>query len=161
MLQLILKSHLAFLLIPLLTLAMEPNNPVTFCDRFLGDADKASCVQKTEQGRADWYAASACSLQEDDKQFLICLDEIKNATYSPEAIELCANSREISDAERLGCLQKIKNRDYTRAEIKTCAEGKTVAAITACLSPLQSGRKPASRMTPKAAPSTRAGFQSL
>lgn len=154
MLQLILKTHLAFLLIPLITLAIEPNNPVTFCERFLADADKVACVKKTEQNHDDWYASAACSLQEDDKNFLVCLDEIHGGTFSPEALELCAKSRNLSDISRLNCIQKIKNRNYSRAEIKKCSESASPESIAKCLSSASSARKPA-------ATAPAAGFQSL
>jgi hypothetical protein len=144
MLQLILKTHLAFLLIPLLTLALEPNNPVTLCDRFVNDSDKAVCLEKINRNTSDWYASSACSLQEDDKNFLACLDEIKDGTYNPEALDLCAQRREASDVSRLKCLQKIKNKDYTRAQIKKCEENSTHDLITECLSSSPHTRTPAS-----------------
>lgn len=157
MLQLILKSHLAFLLIPLITLALEPSNPSLHCDRFLSDADKAACTKKIETQKLDWYASSACALQDEDKNFLTCLDEIQSADFNPEALELCAHSHDISDQSRLECLHKIKNKDYSRAEIKACSEGKNQDAITACLSKPSArdlSRTPASKASPK-------GFQSL
>lgn len=153
MLQLILKTHLGFLLIPLLTLAIEPNNPTTYCDRFVGDDDKARCVQKASHKDLDWYASSACSLQEDDHSFLSCLDAIKGATFNPEALDLCANPTDLSDSARLSCLQKIKNKDYNRAQIKKCSGAGSQTAIEGCLS--NNSRSPASlKGTPQ-------GFQTL
>lgn len=154
MLQLLLKTHLAFLVIPLFTLAIEPNNPVTFCDRFLGDADKAACVEKTEKNKSDWYASSACSLLDDNDQFMTCLDEIKDGDYHPEALELCTQNRETTDENKRFCLQKIKNRDYTRQQIKECEKNLSTESITQCLSKVAltskdslsaKGRKPASK----------------
>lgn len=153
MLQLILKTHLGFLLIPLLTLAIEPNNPATYCDRFMGDNDKAQCVQKASNKELDWYASSACSLQQEDKSFLSCLDEIKGATFNPEALELCANPTDISDSARMSCLQKIKNKDYSRAQIQKCSVAGSQTAIEGCLS--NNSRTPAS------AKNSTQGFQSL
>lgn len=152
MIQLILKTHLAFLLIPLLTLAIEPTNPTALCDRFLGDKDKATCMLKTSKDSLDWYASSACSLQQDDKNFMNCLDEIRGASFNPEALELCAKSSEISDDSRLSCIKKVKNKDYTRAQIKKCSESGSPSMMESCL--FNSGRAPASN-----APST--GFQAL
>lgn len=142
MLQLILKTHFAFLLIPLLTLALEPTNPSGLCDRFLGDKDKATCMLKTTKDPLDWYASSACSLQQDDKNFMSCLDEIKGASFNPEALELCAKSTEISDDSRISCIRKIKNKDYSRAQLKKCSDSKESAHIESCL--FNSGRTPAS-----------------
>lgn len=153
MLQLLLKTHLAFLLIPLLTLAIEPNNPTGACDRFLGDQDKAQCLQKASAQDLDWYASSACSQQQDDKNFLGCLDEIKGASFHPEALELCAKPTDLSDELRMACLRKIKNQDYSRAQIKKCSEAGEPAAVANCLS--NNKRTPASNQK---AP---LGFQSL
>jgi hypothetical protein len=141
MLQLLLKTHLAFLLIPLLTLALEPTNPSGLCDRFLGDKDKATCMLKTTKDSLDWYASSACALQQDDKNFMNCLDEIKGASFNPEALELCAKSSDISDEARINCLRKIKNKDYTRAQIKKCSEAGELTHMESCL--FNSGRSPA------------------
>lgn len=152
MTQLVLKTHLAFLLIPLLTLAIEPTNPMALCDRFLGDKDKATCMLKTTKEALDWYASSACSLQQDDKNFMHCLDEIRGATFNPEALELCAKSSDISDESRLSCIKKVKNKDYTRTQIKKCSESNSLSVMESCLS--NSGRAPASN-----APGT--GFQAL
>jgi hypothetical protein len=170
MLQLLLKSYFVFLLIPLLALAIEPNNPITHCDRFIGDADKAACIEKSQKMQPDWYASAACSLQDEDKNFLVCLDEIKDGDYHPEALELCAQGREISDEARLHCLQKIKNKDYTRAEIKKCGESvkasDSVSAITECLATAgtsRSTRANNSMSTKDRKPASKAplGFQSL
>lgn len=143
MLQLFFKTHLAFLLIPLITLALEPNNPTSLCDRYVGDQDKTACLKKVSNMDLDWYAASACSLQQDDGQFTKCLDEIKSASFSPEALELCAKNPESTDSVRLGCLKKIKNKNYTRAQIKSCSESGNSGAIEKCLSQ-ETPRTPAS-----------------
>ncbi len=152
MFQLILKTHLAFLLIPLLTLALEPTNPSGLCDRFLGDKDKAQCMLKTTKDPLDWYASSACALQQEDMNFMSCLDEIKGATFNPEALELCAKSTNISDEARISCIKKIKNKDYSRAQIKYCADRGELSNMESCL--FNSGRRPASH-----APAP--GFQAL
>jgi len=153
MFQLLLKTHLIFLLIPLLALALEPTDPSALCDRFLGDKDKATCLLKvTKDTSIDWYASSACSLQQDDKNFMTCLDEIKGATFNPEVLDLCAKSPEISDDSRISCIRKVKNKDYTRSQIKKCAKANEPTQIESCL--FNSGRMPASK-------EPTAGFQPL
>lgn len=152
MIQLLLKTHLAFLLIPLLTLAIEPTNPTGLCDRFLGADDKAACLQKTNKDSLDWYASAACGLQQEDKNFLSCLDEIKGASFHPEALELCAKSPEISDEARMSCLQTIKNKDYSRSQLKKCSEAGESVAVQNCLK--TQGRAPASKNAPS-------GFQEM
>ncbi|MGZ3748322.1 MAG: hypothetical protein ACXWRE_13155, partial [Pseudobdellovibrionaceae bacterium] len=152
MLQLLLKTHLAFLLIPLLTLAIEPSNPSGLCDRFSGEKDKAICLSKLSKPEVDWYASSACALQEGDQNFMNCLEEIKGASFNPEALELCAKPVELPDEARLSCLKKIKNKDYTRAQIKKCSEAGSPAEVENCLS---ISRAPAT------AKMTKPGFQPL
>jgi hypothetical protein len=154
MYQLFLKTSFAFLLIPLLTLALEPTNPSGLCDRFLGDKEKAQCMQKTTKEELDWYAASACSLQQEDRNFMGCLDEIKGASFNPEALELCAKTPEISDDTRLSCIKKVKGKDYTRTQLKKCSEAGDAAAVEGCLSTNSRLRSPASATNPQ-------GFQSL
>ena len=154
MLTAILKSALVFALIPIFTLAIEPTNPVGLCDRFLGDEEKADCVSKISTADLDWYAASACSLQQEDKNFHSCLKEIQQASFNPEALELCAKDPSVSDELRFTCIQKIKGRDYTRAQMKKCvASGSTESAIQ-CLGQNSENRVPASS-------GKKSGFQSL
>jgi hypothetical protein len=153
MLRLLLKTHLAFLLIPLITLAIEPSNPTGLCDRFLGDKDKATCMLKVTKSELDWYASSACALQQDDKNFMDCLDEIKGASFNPEALELCAKQSDLPDAARLNCIIKIRNKDYTRAQIKKCSESGEPTAVENCLSN--------NSRTPSSAATTPPGFQTL
>jgi hypothetical protein len=157
MLQLVLKSYFAFLLIPLLTLALEPTNPTGLCDRLLGDAEKTQCLAKTEKGELDWYAAEACSRQEEDKNFLNCLDEVKGAVFNPQALELCAKSTEGTDEGRLSCIQKVKNKDYSRTQLKKCETSGSPRAVEACLSVDAGARAPAAAASLKVPQ----GFQSL
>ncbi|HEY8269598.1 MAG TPA: hypothetical protein VIG33_01815 [Pseudobdellovibrionaceae bacterium] len=153
MLKLLLNTYLAFLLIPLLTLAIEPTNPTGLCDRFLGDQEKTACMVKTSQTELDWYASSSCALQQDDKNFMNCLEEIKGASFSPEALELCAKSVDLTDEARLSCIKKIRNKDYTRSQIKKCSEAGVPVAVENCLSN--------SSRTPATAGVTKSGFQTL
>ncbi len=153
MLQLFLKTHLAFLLIPLITLAIEPTNPTGLCDRFLSEKDKAACVLKTSKAGLDWYASSACALLQDDKNFMGCLEEIKGASFNPEALELCAKPSDLADTARLSCIKKIRNKDYTRSQIKKCSEAGEQLAIENCL--YDNSRSPA------AISNAQPGFQAL
>lgn len=154
MFQLLLKSSITFLAIPLLSLALEPSEPSGLCERFLGEKEKAQCMLKIAKEELDWYAASACSLQDEDKNFILCLDEIKGATFNPEALELCAKQPEISDSLRLSCIRKVRNKDYTRAQIKKCSLAGIPAAIEACLSTRSNSRQPSSTKSQQ-------GFQSI
>jgi hypothetical protein len=158
MLQLLLKSHLSFLLIPIITLALEPSNPAGLCDRFLGEQEKTACSHKTSVASLDWYAASACALQQDDKNFMSCLDEIKGSVFNPQALELCAKASDETDQARMSCLRKLKNKDFTRLQLKKCSELSSTVAIETCLSTNSSNRTPASAKKSGQVPP---GFQSL
>lgn len=142
MLQLLLKTHLTFFVIPLIAMAIEPTDPSALCDRFLGDKDKATCLLKISKSELDWYASSTCGLQQDDQSFMGCLDEIKGASFNPEALDLCSRPAELTDEARMSCIKKIKNKDYSRVQLKKCAETKDSIAIENCL--YNNSRTPAS-----------------
>ena len=131
-------------LIPIIALAIEPSNPVNLCERFVGDQEKADCLQKTSGTDLDWYAASMCSLQQEDNSFHLCLKEIEQASFNPEALKICAKDSESSDEQRLACIQKIKNRDFTQVQMKKCSETVKVDAATECFSKSFQTRQPAS-----------------
>ncbi len=103
-----LKSLSVLWLIPLLTLAIEPSNPNTICDRFVGDKDQQACEEKMKKDDVDWYAATVCSLTQEDSQFWSCWGKIKGARFNPVAIEVCAETKEMKDAERITCLDKAR-----------------------------------------------------
>ncbi len=144
MLGLLAKSHFAFFLIPILTLAIEPTNPTGLCDRLVTEIEKTQCLKMTTPGKLDWYAASTCALYQEDKNFLGCLEQIKQASFNPQALELCARSSELTDEARSSCLQKIKNKDYSLKQLKKCAESPSHAAIETCLASHPKTRAPAS-----------------
>ncbi|MBC7371427.1 MAG: hypothetical protein H7326_07680 [Bdellovibrionaceae bacterium] len=154
MLGVFLKSSFIFLIIPIITLAIEPSNPIGICDRFIGEQEKAECVAKTSKSDLDWYAASACSLQQEDKNFHACINEIQQATFNPEALEICAKDSNMSDSQRFLCIRKVKNRDYTRVQMKKCADNASMDNVIQCLGQNSQPRKPASVKNP-------AGFQPL
>lgn len=133
---------MTFLLIPLITLALEPTNPTHLCERFLGDKDKATCLLKMSKSELDWYASAACGLQQEDQNFLSCLDEIKGASFNPEALDLCSRPSGLSDASRMSCIKKIKNKDYSRAQLKKCSQTSETESLENCL--YSNSRSPAS-----------------
>lgn len=152
--QLIFKSYLTFLIVPLVALALEPTDPSYLCERFIGDKDKATCLLKTTKSELDWYASAACGLQDEDQNFMVCLEEIKGAKFNPEALDLCAKPASMSDTARLSCIKKIKNKDYTRSQIKKCSEAGSPQAIEYCL--YNGDRRPSSSQS-----LNQQGFQSL
>jgi hypothetical protein len=102
--NLFLKSALLLLTIPFFTMALEPTNPVGFCDRFLKEKDIQVCQQKTQKDDVDWYAATVCNLQKDDSNFWSCWDHIKGVHFNPQALELCGEDKDLNDKDRLTCL---------------------------------------------------------
>ncbi|WII71671.1 hypothetical protein QJS83_14475 [Bdellovibrio sp. 22V] len=94
--------------VPLIAFAIEPTNPSGFCDRFIGEKDIELCKGRTEKDEVDWYAATICNLQKDDKAFWTCWDSIKGQSFNPQALDACGDSAELSDEQRLSCVQAAK-----------------------------------------------------
>lgn len=146
MFSLITKSCLIFFLLPTLALAIEPTNPVELCDRLITEAEKSQCLTKTTPGQLDWYAASACGKLQEDKNFMNCLEQIKDSFFNPQALELCSRSVEMTDEARSSCLQKIKNKDYSQKQLKKCTEATSQLAIESCFDKSSLPRSPASQI---------------
>ncbi len=89
---------------PWIANALEAQEPTSLCDRFLGGAQE-SCVKKITEMKPDWYLASVCNLQFDDKIFFDCLSLGTKHSFSPSALEACT-SADLNDADRMTCIQK-------------------------------------------------------
>ncbi len=100
----IFYTLLAIASVPLIAWALEPANPSGFCDRFIGEEDIATCKKKTEADDVDWYAATVCNLQTEDKAFWICWDSIKGRAFSPQALEKCGEDSAMDDLQRQKCV---------------------------------------------------------
>jgi hypothetical protein len=85
---------------------VEPQDPASLCDRFLGGAQD-SCAKKMKEMKPDWYLAAVCNLQSDDKLFYQCLSKGVNLSFSPRDLEACS-STELSDQERMSCIDKAR-----------------------------------------------------
>ncbi len=103
-----LKSLSILWLIPLLTLAIEPTNPNTICDRFVGEKDQQACEDKMKKDDVDWYAATVCSLTQEDAQFWNCWDKIKGARFNPNHLDACGENKTLNDSERITCIEKAR-----------------------------------------------------
>ena len=102
-----LPSFFFLVLASVQVLALEPQNPVSLCDRFLGAA-QTECEQKMKDSKPDWYLATVCNLQFEDKLFYECLSLGGKQSFSPKALEACA-SHEMNDADRMTCIQNSRS----------------------------------------------------
>jgi hypothetical protein len=100
----LLNAFLLMLTIPWVANALEAQEPTSLCDRFLGSAQEA-CVKKITEMKPDWYLASVCNLQFDDKIFFDCLSLGAKHSFSPSALEACT-APDLSDADRMICIEK-------------------------------------------------------
>lgn len=105
--------------------AVEPQNPVTLCERFIAPDTKSNCEKKIKKMAPDWYLAGVCEKQFDDSEFWKCLDLSQTKNFSPVALEKC-NAEGASDQDRLTCLKNL-------AQIESFQNGQS------------QGRQPASR----------------
>jgi hypothetical protein len=119
--QKLIKSTLPITLIPLIALAIEPSNPEGFCERFIREADIKKCEERTKNDDVDWYAATICNLQKDDKAFWKCWEGIKNQTFNPGKLDACGEQKDLSDLERQACLNTALNRRSPASQESTKA----------------------------------------
>lgn len=89
--------------------ALEPADPVSFCQRFIGEKEIVRCQERTSRDNVDWYAASLCNLQKEDTAFWKCWDSVKDKAVNPQALQACAADIDASDDERQRCLLKTLN----------------------------------------------------
>jgi len=87
-------------------IAIEPQDPASLCERFLGGAQD-SCAKKMKEMKPDWYLAAVCNLQSDDKLFYQCLSKGAKLSFSPRDLEPCS-SAELNDQERMNCIDKAR-----------------------------------------------------
>ena len=105
-------AFLTMMAAPVTTLALQPQNPTTLCDRFMAGPERTQCEKRMKDQAPDWYLASVCSKQFDDKAFYECVDLSKTTAFSPKKLEAC-DSEGFSDQSRLDC---IKGTKVSRAE---------------------------------------------
>lgn len=85
---------------------LQPQDPKSLCDRFLG-SDQAACEKKMTELKPDWYLATVCNRQFDDKLFYDCVSKGVRSTFSPMALQAC-DSDELSDTARMSCIDAAK-----------------------------------------------------
>ncbi len=144
MFKLILKSAMVLLTIPLVSLAIDPRNPETYCDRFISETHRKVCTEKSKNPNLDWYAASVCARIQDDDVLLKCWDHVKGHEFLPDALEVCSQFENRSDEEILGCLRVIKDKGFQKKEVDSCKKQSNFAQALDCLKSQKSSRLPAS-----------------
>jgi hypothetical protein len=100
---LILTTTLVF---AVLAQALEPQDPKSLCDRFLG-GDQESCEKKVSELKPDWYLAAVCNRQFDDKLFYECIGLSAKHSFSPINLEPC-DAQELNDMDRMKCVEGAK-----------------------------------------------------
>jgi hypothetical protein len=86
--------------------ALEPQDPKSLCDRFLG-ADQESCEKKVSELKPDWYLAAVCNRQFDDRLFYECIGLSAKHSFSPLSLEPC-EANELSDMDRMKCVESAQ-----------------------------------------------------
>ncbi len=99
-----LLAMMASMVIPITGSALSPQNPITLCDRFVEGPDRVSCEKKMKDLAPDWYLASLCSKQYDDKAFYECVGLTKTTSFSPKRLEAC-DVEGFSDKSRYECIK--------------------------------------------------------
>lgn len=87
--------------------ALEPQNPVTLCERFLEGPPREACEKEMKALNPDWYLATACNQIFDDKAFYECVKLGKTAAFSPIKLESCMGL-ELIDFDRLACVKSAR-----------------------------------------------------
>ncbi|AHZ84857.1 hypothetical protein [Bdellovibrio bacteriovorus] len=106
--KLVLHSLVLIACVPLIAIALEPTNPAGFCERFIGEKEINECHERTKSENVDWYAATVCHLQQDDKAFWACWDSIQGQSYNPAELSKCGENTEASDTQRQSCIDAAR-----------------------------------------------------
>ncbi len=106
-----------------LTWAIEPTNPLTLCERFIAPETKKDCENKIKKIAPDWYLATVCEKQFEDKDFFSCLELSEKYNFSPAKLGPCAEH--MLDSERLGCLKMHASEFAFQDEPSTIKGSKT------------------------------------
>jgi hypothetical protein len=107
-----MRFLILMMIISLEALAIEPQNPVTLCDRFLVGPPKEDCEKKMKNWNPDWYLATVCNETFSDTSFYECVQYSKLGSYSPQKLETCSGDG-LTDIDRLSC---VKSARADRAE---------------------------------------------
>lgn len=114
---------------PNMLFAIEPMDPVTMCERFIGEKEKASCTEKAKKYDLDWYAASICYQLEEDKLFFKCWDNINGFAFNPKQLEKCDGNKETPDESRYACIHNQKFHKNSSHRIPAAAEKNTFQSL--------------------------------
>lgn len=84
--------------------AIEPQNPLSLCERFLEGPDRTKCETRMTSLKPDWYLATVCNSDFDDKLFFDCVELSKLGSYSPEKLNDCLGDQ-YTDSARMTCVK--------------------------------------------------------
>jgi hypothetical protein len=84
--------------------AIEPQNPASLCERFIGEVQTLDCQNKIKKLSPDWYLAAVCGSLDSDENFWQCLNSGKDHNFAPVALSKC-EGKDINDDERLECIK--------------------------------------------------------
>jgi len=114
-----------FLMISLSAHALEPQNPVALCERFLIGPPKEACEKKMKSLKPDWYLATVCNENFDDQAFYDCVGLTKLGNYSPLKLEVCGGS-ELSDLDRIACVRSASSNSREAFQQRAPASAKKI-----------------------------------
>lgn len=101
----ILTALLSLLISSPAAFALDPQNPSTFCDRFLGELEKTNCEKRVKTLGPDWYLAKVCEKQFDDENFWGCLELSQRFNFNPKTLGPCEDTG-MTDTQRLLCVEE-------------------------------------------------------
>lgn len=86
-------------------MAIDAQDPKTLCDRFVTPLEKTTCEDQMRALKPDWYLASLCAKQFDDKEFYNCLNITRLGSFSPDKLDQCSVV-ETTDEGRMNCARQ-------------------------------------------------------
>lgn len=103
--SLLFALMLMFVALPAMTQDLEPIQPESACDRFLGREEQEACFTATREA-GDSYVVALCNDQFSNDEFMKCLENSKRFTFDPKKLGSCKND-EYSDQERVDCMNAV------------------------------------------------------
>ncbi|MEZ0391462.1 MAG: hypothetical protein ACAH59_04555 [Pseudobdellovibrionaceae bacterium] len=101
--------------------ALEPQNPIALCERFLEGPEKVECEKKMKDLSPDWYLATVCNQNFTDPSFYECVELTKTGAFSPRKLDLCTRDG-ISDSTRIACIKAAKTNTLEAFQNRQPAE---------------------------------------
>lgn len=84
--------------------AIEPQNPLFLCERFIEGPERTECEERMTKLKPDWYLATVCNKNFDDKSFYDCTELTKLGGFAPDKLDSCVGD-EHNDSSRINCVK--------------------------------------------------------